>query len=79
MADDFDDSDDEDFISQLNTQNNQILQTQVHLLLLTITLSMVWLLEILIIKSWTEIHRFNDFKASYRRNNQQKQLGARLA
>ena len=50
MADDFDDSDDEDFISQLNTQNNQILQTQVYLLLLTITLSMVWLLEILIIK-----------------------------
>ena len=29
MADDFDDSDDDDFISQLNTQNHCIAQSQV--------------------------------------------------
>ena len=32
MADDFDDSDDDDFLSQLNTQNNAIRQTQVSLI-----------------------------------------------
>jgi len=30
MADDFDDSDDDDFISQLNTQNQVVIQSQVH-------------------------------------------------